>query len=78
MAWNFHKDCIYYDTVQKTPKPERKHKGRLYISCEKCKEHGFNGMHYYCDSDFENIRTDCRFFEPAEPTLFDYMEEQDG
>lgn len=71
--WHFHRECIYYDTVEKIPKPEPRHPNRCHIKCAKTK-----GMHYYCDSDFENIRTSCTAFEPKEQNIFDFMENEDG
>lgn len=67
--WIFHKDCIHYDSIKKEPRPERGHPKRQYIKCEHC---GY-AMHYYTDNDFENIKTQCRFFEPVNPTIFDYI-----
>lgn len=69
--YHFHRDCIHYDSIIKEPRPEGKHKGRLFIKCQYCG----SGMHYYCDSDFENIRDQCRYFEPKEITIFDLVEE---
>lgn len=68
--YHFHRDCVHYDSVVKEPRPEPKHKGRQFIKCTYC---GY-GMHYYCDSDFENIKCQCRHFESKEPSLFEYME----
>lgn len=69
-TYNFHRDCIHYNSVTKEPRPEGKHKSRLHI---KCNDIEGNGGFYYCDSDFENIKTGCIYFEPKEPTIFDYI-----
>ena len=69
MHGNFHRDCAHYDSVVKEPRPVSKHKGQLFISCMDC---GY-GMLYYCDSDFENIRTECKHFVPKEPCLEDFI-----
>ena len=31
--WIFHKDCVHYDSVTKEPRPEGKHKSRIYAKC---------------------------------------------
>ena len=70
--YHFHRECIHYDSVVKTPEPERGHPNRIRVKCEMCQG---KGSLYFNDSDFENIRTGCMYFEPKEPTLFDLMEE---
>lgn len=70
--WHFHKECVHYDSVVKTPEPERGHPGRIRVKCGACQGRG--GL-YYNDSDFENIKTACMYFEPREQTLFDLMED---
>ncbi len=62
--YNFHRDCIHYPSVVKIPKPEKGRPGRMHISCEVCR-----GMHYFNDSDFENIKTSCMYFEPYQNSL---------
>ena len=69
--WHFHKDCVHYDSVVKEPAPEGKHKGRLRIKCEACSG---KGSLYYCDSDFENIKTSCMYFEPKQLNLIDMLD----
>lgn len=69
--WHFCRECIHYDSVVKTPEPERGHPNRIRVKCEM--QQG-KGSLYYNDSDFENIKNACLSFEPKEPTLFDFME----